>query len=54
MESFMVVIKEFGFPVFVAGFLLVRIEPTLKHINVTLGRILQFLQDNGQIPKDAG
>ena len=52
MESLLPALKEFGFPVFVAAFLLVRIEPTLKNIHSTMARILQFLQDSNHLPLD--
>lgn len=51
MEPLTVFLREFGFPVFVAGFLLLRIEPTLKEMNLTMARMLQFLQDKREIPK---
>jgi len=33
------ILKDFGFPVFVSAFLLVRLEPTLMRVNETLKTI---------------
>jgi len=45
MTEIIAIIKDVGFPIFVSVFLLIRIEPTLKHLNITITRILQFMED---------
>lgn len=46
MNEAIAFVKELGFPVFVAAFLLIRIEPTLRRLEVTLTKILTFLEAN--------
>jgi len=46
MSDIITIIKDIGFPIFVSLFLLIRIEPTLKKLEITIAQTLQFLQDN--------
>lgn len=46
MTDLIAIIKDVGFPIFVSVFLLVRIEPTMKRLEITISQLLQFLQDN--------
>jgi hypothetical protein len=46
MNEIIPIIRDFGFPVFVAAFVLIRIEPTLKKLEVTCANILLFLQNH--------
>ena len=48
MTDLLATLKNFGFPVFVAAFLLIRIEPTLKKIETTCARLLQYMQNHHQ------
>ena len=47
MDNITNIISNVGFPIFVAVFLLVRIEPTLRHLDKTISKILFFLERNG-------
>jgi len=46
MNALITFIKELGFPIFVALFLLIRIEPTLRRLEITITQILQFLNNH--------
>ncbi len=48
MDNMITIISNVGFPIFVAVFLLVRIEPTLNRLGKTIDRILIFLERNGR------
>jgi len=43
MEKYIEIISNVGFPIFIAVFLLIRIEPTLKRLERTLNKICFFL-----------
>lgn len=47
MDNIISVISNVGFPIFIAVFLLVRIEPTLNRLDKTISKILFFLERNG-------
>ena len=47
MNDIIVIIRDLGFPIFVAVFLLIRIEPTLRRLEVTIAKILTYLEKNG-------
>ena len=47
MDNFVSIISNVGFPIFIAVFLLVRIEPTLNRLDKTIAKILFFLKHNG-------
>ena len=40
------IVKEIGFPLFAAVYLLLRIDPTLRKIEITCARLLQYLQNH--------
>jgi len=44
MEPVMSMISNVGFPIFIAVFLLIRIEPTMKRLDITIAKILYFLE----------
>lgn len=44
MDQIVSLISNLGFPIFVAVFLLIRIEPTLKKLQITLTEILTYLK----------
>jgi len=46
MQETILLVRDVGFPIFVALFLLIRIHPTLKKIEITLARFLQFMQNH--------
>lgn len=43
MEIFINFIKELGFPIFVAVWCLVRMEPTLSKLNISIAKLLEHL-----------
>lgn len=47
MDNMITIISNVGFPIFIAVFLLVRIEPTLKNLEKTISKVLFFLERNG-------
>lgn len=46
MESYVNLISNVGFPIFVSVFLLVKINPTLSRIAEVMAQILKFMEDN--------
>ena len=46
MDNFVSIISNVGFPIFIAVFLLIRIEPTLNRLDKTISKILFFLERN--------
>lgn len=43
MEYVVSLIRDFGFPIFVSVFLLIRIEPTLHRLDISIARLLEHL-----------
>ena len=48
MDNMITIISNVGFPIFIAVFLLIRIEPTLNRLDKTISKILFFLERNGR------
>jgi len=47
MKDIIFIIQNVGFPVFVAVFVLIRLEPTIRRLEVTITKILAYLEKNG-------
>lgn len=43
MDPLIATIKEVGFPIFISLVLLLRIEPTLRRLEITMNKILFYL-----------
>lgn len=54
MKEIVDLIKDLGFPTFVALVLLLRIEPTLKRLELTLTKIHTFMKANSKCPDPNG
>jgi len=48
MEDYISIISNVGFPIFLALFLLIRVEPTLRHLQKTIDKVLFFLEHNNK------
>lgn len=46
MSDIVAILRDFGFPVFVAAFLLLRLEQTIRRLEITCAKILVFLQNH--------
>jgi hypothetical protein len=47
MQDFISLIREFGFPVFVACFLLLKMQPTLHSLDKSIARLIEHLSRLG-------
>jgi len=48
MQPWIQIIKDVGFPIFVSVILLFRIEPTLRRLEITMNKILFYLNHNSK------
>jgi len=46
MQPYINFIKDLGFPIFIALLLILRIEPVLRRLEITLNNILFYLNHN--------
>ena len=46
MHDIIAAIKDIGFPIVVATLLLVRVEPTMRRIETTMSKILDFMNQH--------
>jgi len=48
MQIWIQIIKEIGFPIFISLILLLRMEPTLRRLEITMNKILFYLNHNSK------